>query len=66
MSEAAARVIDYGFTDRSLRVIDALVNPRNEPSCRLLEKLGFQKRETSIEQEKEGMVREYVKYSLER
>jgi len=66
MREAAARVIDYGFTDRGLRVIDALVNPRNTPSCLLLEKLGFQKGEMLIEQEKEGVVREYVKYMLER
>ena len=66
MREAAARVIDYGFSGLSLTTIDALVNPHNEPSCRLLEKLGFQKGETSIEQEKEGIVREYVKYILER
>ena len=66
MREAAARVIDYGFNGLGLRVIDALVNPRNAPSCRLLEKLGFGKGETSIEQEKEGVIREYVKYSLER
>lgn len=64
MREAAISVIDYGFTDRGLRVIDALVNPRNAPSCLLLEKLGFQKGETSFEQEKEGLMREYVKYVL--
>ena len=66
MSEAAARVIDYGFGEMKLKLIDALVNPRNAPSCRLLEKLGFTKGETSLEQEKDGVVREYVKYSLER
>lgn len=66
MSEAAARVIDYGFSEMKLKLIDALVNPQNAPSCRLLEKLGFRKGETSFEQEKEGVVREYVKYSLER
>lgn len=64
MREAAARVIEYGFNDLHLRVIDALVNPRNLPSCRLLEKLGFQKGETRIEQEKDGVVRQYVKYEL--
>lgn len=66
MGEAAARVIDYGFTNRGLRMIDALVNPRNEPSCLLLEKLGFRKGETSLEQEKEGVTRVFVKYTLER
>ena len=63
MSEAAARVIDYGFTDRGLRVIDAQVNPRNTPSCRLLEKLGFQKGETHRE-EKGGAAWEFVLYEL--
>jgi len=66
MTEAAARVIDYGFGEMKLETIDALVNPANAPSCRLLEKLRFRKGETSFEQEKEGVVREYVKYSLER
>lgn len=65
MREAAARVIDYGFTELGLTTIDALVNPRNAPSCRLLEELGFQQGETSIEQEKDGVIREYVKYVLE-
>ena len=66
MREAALRLIDYGFGELGLSLIDAEANPCNEPSCRLLEKLGFQKGETSIEQEKEGIVREYVKYILER
>lgn len=66
MHEAAARVIEYGFTDRGLRMIDALVNPRNAPSCLLLNKLGFQMGETSLEQEKDGVTREYVKYTLGR
>jgi ribosomal-protein-alanine N-acetyltransferase len=66
MREAAARVIEYGFGELSLSLIDAEVNPRNEPSCRLLEKLGFQKGETSIEQQNEGVMREFLKYTLER
>ena len=66
MREAAARVIESGFGELGLTTIDAEVNPRNEPSCRLLEKLGFTKGETSIEQEKEGIVREYMKYILKR
>ena len=66
MREAAARVIEYGFGELGLSLIDAEVNPRNEPSCRLLEKLGFQKGETSIEQQKEGVMREFMKYTLER
>ncbi len=66
MTEAAARVIEYGFGDLKLRLIDALVNPANAPSCRLLQKLRFRKGEKSLEQEKESVIREYVKYSLER
>jgi ribosomal-protein-alanine N-acetyltransferase len=66
MTEAAARVIEYGFVEKNVKTIDALVNPENAPSCRLLEKLGFQKGERSLEQEKDGAIREYVKYALER
>lgn len=66
MREAALRLIDYGFGELGLMTIDAEVNPRNEPSCRLLEKLGFQKGEPSIEQEKDGVTREFVKYTLDR
>lgn len=66
MRETALRLIDYGFGELGLSLIDAEVNPRNEPSCRLLEKLGFQKGEPSIELEKDGVTREFVKYTLER
>lgn len=65
MHEAALRLIDYGFGELGLSLIDAEVNPRNEPSCRLLEKLGFQKGETHHE-EKDGVVLEFVTYELGR
>jgi len=40
-TEAAGRVVDYGFRDRGLHRIEARVFEFNEPSQRLLESLGF-------------------------
>ncbi|MGR6128220.1 GNAT family N-acetyltransferase [Paenibacillus sp. SER-28] len=41
MSEVLAAVIDYGFNTLSLNRIQALVEPENAQSLRLLEKAGF-------------------------
>lgn len=40
-SESAKAVLEYGFETLKLRRIIALADPDNEPSIRLLEKLGF-------------------------
>lgn len=39
--EAVKRVIVYAFDELGLRRLDARVDPRNEPSNRLLQRLGF-------------------------
>lgn len=51
MSEALAVVVNYGFRGLRLHRIQALVMPGNEPSARLLAKLGFKE---------EGLLRDYV------
>jgi RimJ/RimL family protein N-acetyltransferase len=48
-TEAVARLIEYAFDDLELHRLGADVDPRNEPSIRLLERLGFQR---------EGLLRE--------
>ncbi len=48
MSEALKAVIQYSFSDLSLKRIQAYVRPLNTPSAKLLIKLGF---------EKEGLLR---------
>jgi len=50
MSEALTEVLKYGFATMGLNRIEALVDPRNIASARLLEKLGFAT---------EGILREY-------
>jgi RimJ/RimL family protein N-acetyltransferase len=40
-SESAKAVLEYGFETLELRRIIALADPDNEPSLRLLERLGF-------------------------
>ncbi len=40
-TEAVARLIEYAFDDMKLHRLGADVDPRNEPSLRLLERLGF-------------------------
>jgi len=47
---AVAAMIDKAFNESSLRKLVAYVHDRNLPSCRVLEKLGFQK---------EGFLREH-------
>ncbi len=42
-SEAVARLIAYAFEDLELHRLEADVDPRNEPSLRLLERLGFRR-----------------------
>jgi RimJ/RimL family protein N-acetyltransferase len=48
-TEAVTRLIQYAFDDMELHRLGADVDPRNEPSLRLLERLGFQR---------EGLLRE--------
>ncbi len=48
-TEAVARLIDYAFDDMQLHRLGADVDPRNERSIRLLERLGFRQ---------EGLLRE--------
>jgi RimJ/RimL family protein N-acetyltransferase len=43
MSEALQTAIDFTFTRLEVRRLEADVDPRNDASIRLLEKLGFQK-----------------------
>jgi RimJ/RimL family protein N-acetyltransferase len=40
-SEAVEAMLDWGFTARGLNRVEADIDPRNEPSARLLERLGF-------------------------
>lgn len=42
-SEALDKIIDFGFNDFHLHSIEANVNPGNQKSINLLEKLGFKK-----------------------
>ena len=48
-SEALRRILSWLFEEQQLRRIEADADPRNAASCRLLEKLGFQR---------EGLLRE--------
>ena len=41
MQEAMTTVLDYGFHTMNLHSVEANVNPSNEASIRLLEKMGF-------------------------
>ncbi|SEJ69993.1 ribosomal-protein-alanine N-acetyltransferase [Bhargavaea ginsengi] len=49
-SEALQAVVRYGFSHLQLERIEALIEPENEPSLRLVEKNGFQR---------EGLLRHY-------
>ena len=51
MSEAISRVVRIAFDDLGLHRIEANIMPRNTPSLRLIEKLGFQH---------EGLARQYL------
>lgn len=42
-TEAASLVIDYAFTTLGLRRLEADIDPRNEGSQKLLERLGFER-----------------------
>ena len=42
-TEAVRRALDFGFDVLGLERIEADVDPRNEASCRLAERLGFQR-----------------------
>jgi ribosomal-protein-alanine N-acetyltransferase len=50
MTEALSKVLEYGFNMMALNRVEALVDPRNEASFKLLLKLGFSR---------EGVLREY-------
>ncbi len=41
--EALRAVLGYGFDALDLRRVEADIDPRNAPSCRLVERLGFQR-----------------------
>jgi RimJ/RimL family protein N-acetyltransferase len=43
MSEALTALLEYAFSALDLHRIEADVDPRNEPSVRILERLGFQR-----------------------
>lgn len=43
MQEAAAAMVDYAFGTAGLRRLEAEIDPRNEASARLLERVGFVK-----------------------
>jgi len=43
MTEALKAVVQYGFEEMKLNRIEALIAPNNEPSIRLVQKLGFVK-----------------------
>lgn len=49
-TEAAVAVLNYGFSELSMNRVEALVDPRNAASLRVLEKLRFQR---------EGLLRDY-------
>ena len=42
-SEAVKLAINYAFDEIGLHRIETDIDPRNEPSCRLVERLGFQR-----------------------
>lgn len=42
MGEALPPVLDYGFSTMNLHRVEALVGPTNEPSLKLIRKMGFQ------------------------
>ena len=50
MTEALTKIINIGFTDMGLNRIEAFVGPGNDPSLRIMERLGFSK---------EGLLREH-------
>ncbi|AWB43325.1 N-acetyltransferase [Paenibacillus sp. CAA11] len=50
MSEALTALLEYGYNTMGLNRIEGLVDPRNEGSIRLLERVGFKN---------EGLLREY-------
>lgn len=43
MSEAVSKLLQFAFSELALHRIEADVDPRNAPSIRLLERLGFQR-----------------------
>jgi ribosomal-protein-alanine N-acetyltransferase len=43
LTEALSAVLDYGFREFALHRVEADIDPRNEASARLLERLAFQK-----------------------
>ncbi|MCE3230004.1 MAG: alanine acetyltransferase [Bacteroidetes bacterium] len=51
MSEVLAEVLNYGFYSMKLNTIEAIIDPRNQPSANLCEKHGFLR---------EGYIKEYI------
>jgi ribosomal-protein-alanine N-acetyltransferase len=65
ISEALAKVVDYGFTHMGLHSIEAIIDPGNRASARVLEKNGFI-REAHLRENEfyEGKFLDTVIYSL--
>jgi ribosomal-protein-alanine N-acetyltransferase len=54
MREALTAAFSWGFAEMQLNRIEAQIHPRNEPSLRLAQALGFQN---------EGLLREVARWS---
>jgi ribosomal-protein-alanine N-acetyltransferase len=65
MREALNRVVDYGFSDMHLHSIEAVLDPANTASARVLEKSGFVKEAYFRQKELyKGAFRDIAVYSL--
>ncbi|MNY75330.1 hypothetical protein D3C86_2145810 [compost metagenome] len=49
MTEAITQVLRVGFEQMELELIEATADPANERSARLLERLGFQRKEELVD-----------------
>jgi [ribosomal protein S5]-alanine N-acetyltransferase len=65
-TEAAAAVIQFGFTQLGLLVIEANAFPENGASLRVMAKLGLRYRETSPVSEGVGLSRQVFVWQIER
>jgi [ribosomal protein S5]-alanine N-acetyltransferase len=65
-TEAAAAVIQFGFTQLGLRVIEANALPENAASLRVMAKLGLRYRETSPMSQESGPLRPMYVWQIER
>jgi len=65
-TEAAASVIQFGFMQLGLQVIEANAFPENTASLRLMAKLGMRCRETSLRSQDSGPLRPVCSWQIER